>query len=130
MYFEISGHILLSVISDSDFLMVLRSVIGLRFLTGPLGLPGLGGVIIFPVLMSILSWVSNIQLKQVVMVLLNESDPYFRSSPGISSGPVALLLLSLFRLFLTSSICIGFLSGLAKPSNASCSWASGSKIFY
>ena len=79
-------------------LVTVISVIGLRFLTGPLGLPGLEGVILIPVLMSILLWVSKILLKQVAMVLLNEFELYFRGSPGISYGPVALLLLKFFCL--------------------------------
>ena len=51
------------------------------------------------------------------IVWCSSGVPYFRSSAYIWSSPVALLLLKLLKLFLTSSGVIGFFSGFDSPSN-------------
>ena len=98
------GLILSRTMSDNVFLMVFSRVSGRRFFTGPFGLPGLGGVIMSPIFMSMSSCFSNIRLKHSVMVLVRSSEPYLYSSPGIASGPDALLLLRRFRFLETSEV--------------------------
>ena len=67
MYFVTTGHILCRHISESVFLMVFNSVRGLKIFTGPLGLPGFGGVIIPPSFIFIFSCVSNRLLRQLAV---------------------------------------------------------------
>jgi len=47
--------------------MVFNSVRGLKFFTGPLSLPGFGGVIISPSFISIFSYVSNRLLRKLAV---------------------------------------------------------------
>ena len=72
--------ILSSVSKESTFLKVLRSVIGLKFFGGPLGLPGFGMAIRTPELMSSSSWFVNVLLNMFAIVWSRRGVEYFSSS--------------------------------------------------
>ena len=95
--------------------MVLSRVIGLKFLGGPFGLPGLGIAINSPELMLIVSCSSNTLFNMFAILLCSSGVPYLRSSPLISSPPGALLFFKLSKLFLTSSDVNGLFSFLGMP---------------
>ena len=57
--------ILFRVINDSVFLTVFRRVTGLKFFMGPFCFPGLGNVLIFPLLIFSGRCVSKVSLKQL-----------------------------------------------------------------
>ena len=112
-YLLTAGLILLSVIKDDLFLMVLGRVIALRFFSA--GLESFCDVTMSPTLISISSCFLKLSLKIVVVSFIIFSDPYVYSSPWILSDPGAQLLLSLVKLFCTSSPAIGSFSGLTSP---------------
>ena len=70
-----------------------------------------------PVFMSRFLCLEKVALNMSAVVWSSSGVPYFRSSACIWSSPVALLLLKLLKLFLTSSGVIGFFSGFGSPSN-------------
>ena len=72
------GLILSSVIKESTFLKVLRSVIGLKLFGGPLGLPGFGMAIRTPELMSSSSWFVNVLFNTFAIVWSRRGVFYFR----------------------------------------------------
>ena len=76
IYCKTAGLILPRAVRDRAFLIVFKRLSGLKFLTGPLGFPGLGGVIMCPELISKFSGVSRMLLKQSVMVSDKRWDPY------------------------------------------------------
>ena len=91
----------------SIFLRIESNIIGLRFFTGPLGLPGLGSGISCPKLSSIgLFLVSAILFKIWAICSNTISGLYFSNSALISSHPGLLLFLILFTANFTSSLVI------------------------
>ena len=97
---------------DRAFLIVLSSVMGLRFFGGPFNFcrainsPEL-------ILRDICS--SKTLFKTFAMLPCIVGVPYLRSYPQISSSPGALLFLRLSRLFRTFSGVIGLFSFLGGP---------------
>ena len=70
-----------------------------------------------PVFMSRFSCLEKVALNMSAIVWSRSGVPFFRSSACIWSSPVALLMLKLLKLFLTTSVVIGFFSGFGSPSN-------------
>ena len=99
------GLILSSVIKESTFLKVLRSVIGLKLFGGPLGLAGFGMAIRTPELMSSSSWFVNVLFNMFAIVWSRRGVEYFSNSGYIWSSPGSLLFLSRFRFFLIFRLC-------------------------
>ena len=111
-YFSIFSLALCNVQSDIAFLMVFKRVTCLKFFLGPLGFPGYCRAFIFPLFIFRGSCVLNISLIIVATYSCISFGLYFKSSPGILSSPVALLLFSFLKLLEISSGVISFLNGL------------------
>ena len=114
-YFSMLGFILSSVIKESTFLKVLRSVIGLKLFDGPLGLSGFDMAIRTPELMSSSSWFVNVMFNMFAIVWSRRGAEYFSSSGYIWSSPGALLFLSRLRFFLIPACVIVCLNGFGFP---------------
>ena len=61
---------------------------------------------------STFSCLENISLNNSEIDCVSAVDPYLYSSPGMESGPVALLLLNLEKLLETSFAVMGLFKGL------------------
>ena len=109
---------LLSVMVDNVFLNAVSSTISRKLLSSPRGLPAFWRTVIVPLPRPRLEFCSKALLSTDAISSCSELGPYLSSSPGMLSGPAALLLFSLDVARATSSIEMGIFSCLASSAGS------------